>query len=128
MNYIVPIHTVDVSGEELIAATTHKKPDRREPEAAIRTLIWWAGDDPHREGLHGKPDRVVRWYEEFITGYVSNPIEILGPSFEETDGYDEIVLLKSVECSSHCNHHMVPIIGFAHVAHISNNRVVGISK
>ena len=128
MNYIVPIHTVDVSGEELIAAATHKKPDQREPAAAIRTLIWRAGDDPHREGLHGTPDRVVRSYEEFFTGYLSDPIEILSRSFEETDGYDEMVLLKNVEFSSHCNHHMVPIIGFAHVAYFSNSRFVGISK
>ena len=78
--------------------------------------------------MHGTPDRVVRSYEEFFTGYVSDPIEILSRSFEETDGYDETVLLKNVEFSSHCNHHMVPIIGFAHVAYISNNRFVGISK
>ena len=82
MNYIVPIHTVGVSGEEFIAATTHKKPDQREPEAAIQTLIWRTGDDPHREGFHGTPDRVVRSYDEFFTGYVSDQIEILSRSFE----------------------------------------------
>jgi len=102
--------------------------NRAAAEAAVRTLIEWAGDDPDREGLRDTPQRVVRSYEEFFAGYMQEPGEMLRRTFEETDGYDEIVLLKNVSFESHCEHHMVPIIGVAHVAYVPHNRVVGISK
>jgi len=104
------------------------RPSRAEAEAAVRTLIRWAGDDPDREGLAGTPDRVVRAYREFFSGYEQDPREILARTFEETDGYDEIVLLRDIRLESHCEHHMVPIIGRAHVAYLPARRVVGISK
>jgi GTP cyclohydrolase I len=104
------------------------RPSREEAEAAVRTLIRWAGDDPDREGLLGTPDRVVRSYEEFFSGYVDDPVQILERTFEEVEGYDEIVLLRDIRFESHCEHHMVPIVGKAHVAYLPNRRVVGISK
>ena len=104
------------------------KPSREEAEAAVRTLIQWAGDDPDREGLVGTPDRVVRSYEEFFAGYAQDPEEILKRTFEETDGYDEMVLLRDIRFESHCEHHMVPILGKAHIAYMPKKRVVGISK
>ena len=103
-------------------------PTREEAEEAVRTLIRWAGDDPGREGLRETPDRVVRAYEEFFCGYHDDPVEILRRTFEETDGYDEMVLLRDIRLESHCEHHMVPIIGKAHVAYLPARRVVGISK
>ena len=104
------------------------KPTRKEAEEAVRTLIRWAGDDPEREGLAGTPDRVLRSYEEFFAGYAIDPVALLERTFEETDGYDEIVLLRDIRLESHCEHHMVPIIGRAHVAYLPHRRVVGISK
>ena len=104
------------------------KPSREEAEEAVRTLIRWAGDDHTREGLVGTPDRVVRSYEEFFCGYDADPEEILKRTFEETDGYDEMVILRDIRFESHCEHHMVPILGKAHIAYMPNNRVVGISK
>jgi len=111
-----------------LAPAPKGKPSRAEAEAAVRTLIQWAGDDPEREGLLGTPDRVVRSYEEFYAGYDQDPVELLHRTFEETDGYDEIVLLRDIRLESHCEHHMVPILGKAHVAYLPNKRVVGISK
>jgi GTP cyclohydrolase I len=104
------------------------RPTRVEAEAAVRTLIRWAGDDPNREGLKGTPGRVVRAYEEFFKGFRQDPADLLQRTFEEVNGYDEIVLLKDIGFESHCEHHMVPIIGKAHVAYLPHNRVVGISK
>ncbi len=104
------------------------KPSRAEAEQAVRTLIRWAGDDPAREGLIDTPKRVASAYEEFFAGYDADPVEILKRTFEETDGYDEIVVLKDIRLESHCEHHMVPIIGVAHVAYLPHRRVVGISK
>lgn len=104
------------------------RPSRVEAEAAVRTLIRWAGDDPNREGLVDTPSRVVRSYEEFFAGYASEPAETLRRTFEETDGYDEMVVLKDIRFESHCEHHMVPILGKAHVAYLPKRRVVGISK
>jgi len=104
------------------------RPSQTEAEDAVRTLIRWAGDDPTREGLIDTPTRVVRAYDEFFAGYGSDPVEILQRTFEETDGYDEIVVLKDIRLESHCEHHMVPIIGVAHVAYLPHRRVVGISK
>ncbi|MEE2746475.1 MAG: GTP cyclohydrolase I FolE [Pseudomonadota bacterium] len=104
------------------------RPTRSEAEEAVRVLIRWAGDNPIRPGLLGTPDRVVRSYEEFYRGYTIEPEELLGRTFDETDGYDEIVVLKDIPFASHCEHHMAPIIGIAHVAYLPNKRVVGISK
>ena len=108
--------------------TNPSRPTREEAEEAVRTLLRWAGDDPAREGLLGTPDRVVRSYEEFFAGYHEDPVELLKRTFEETDGYDEMVLLRDIRLESHCEHHMVPIIGKAHVAYLPGHRVVGISK
>ena len=105
-----------------------KRPSRSEAEAAVRTLIQWAGDDPDREGLLGTPSRVVRSYEEFFSGYGEDPVAILQRTFEETDGYDEMVVLRDIRFESHCEHHMVPIIGRAHIAYLPRQRVIGISK
>ncbi len=104
------------------------RPSRTEAEAAVRTLIRWAGDNPEREGLLGTPDRVVRSYEEFFSGYDEDPAQMLERTFEETDGYDEMVILRDIRLESHCEHHMVPIIGRLHVAYLPDRRVVGISK
>ena len=110
------------------AAHSTDRPTREAAEEAVRTLLLWAGDDPTREGLVGTPDRVVRAYEEFFAGYDLDPVMMLERTFEETDGYDEIVLLRDIRMESHCEHHMVPIIGRAHVAYPPHRRVVGISK
>ena len=105
-----------------------RRPSREEALEAVRTLLRWAGDDPDREGLLGTPDRVVRSYAEFFSGYDEDPVALLQRTFEETDGYDEIVTLKDIRFESHCEHHMAPIIGKVHIAYLPNNRVVGISK
>ncbi len=105
-----------------------RKPDRETAEQAVRTLIAWAGDDPEREGLIDTPSRVVRAYESFFCGYGQHPGELLNTTFEEVQGYDEIVAVKNIRLESHCEHHMVPIIGTAHVAYLPSNRIVGISK
>ena len=97
------------------------KPTRAEAEAAIRTLIQWAGDDPDREGLIDTPSRVVRSYEEFYQGYTADPRALLERTFEEVEGYDEIVFLRDIRFESHCEHHMAPIIGRAHVAYLPND-------
>lgn len=107
---------------------TPAKPSREEAENAVRTLIRWAGDDPTREGLAGTPARVARAFEEFFGGYDEDPIEVLQRTFEETGGYDEMVVLRDMRFESHCEHHMAPIIGRAHIAYLPNKRVVGISK
>jgi len=109
-------------------ATTTRRPSREEAEAAVRTLLLWAGDDPDREGLVDTPARVARAYEEFFAGYAQDPVELLARTFEETDGYDEMVVLRDIRMESHCEHHVVPIIGRAHVAYLPHKRVVGISK
>ena len=109
-------------------ASTPPRPTRAEAEQAVRTLILWAGDNPDREGLGDTPSRVVRSYEEFYAGYQQDPIEILRTTFEETEGYDEMVVLKDITFESHCEHHMVPVIGKAFVAYLPDKRVVGISK
>lgn len=103
-------------------------PTREEAEAAIRTLLRWAGDDPNREGLRDTPSRVARAYQEFFVGYGTDPFALLERTFEETDGYDEIVLLRDIRLESTCEHHMAPIIGRVHVAYLPHRRVVGISK
>ncbi len=104
------------------------RPSREQAEEAVRTLIRWAGDDPTREGLLGTPDRVVRSYEEFFAGYSDDPVALLERTFEEVEGYDEMVLLRDIRIESHCEHHMVPIIGKIHIGYLPDRRVVGISK
>lgn len=103
-------------------------PSREDAENAVRTLISWAGDNPNREGLKDTPSRVVSAYKEFFSGYSVDTNEILGKTFEEIEGYDDIVLLKNMRFESHCEHHMVPFIGIAHIAYLPDRKVVGISK
>ncbi len=105
-----------------------QKPSREEAQAAVETLIRWAGDDPGREGLKGTPDRVVRAYEEFFAGYDDDPVAYLSRTFEEVEDYDEMVVLREIRVESHCEHHLLPIIGCAHVAYLPQRRVIGISK
>jgi GTP cyclohydrolase IA len=105
-----------------------KRPSRAEAEEAVRTLIAWAGDDPSREGLADTPSRVVESYSEFFAGYGGDPYEILSRTFEDVEGYDDLVMLRDIRLESHCEHHMLPIIGVAHIAYLPRGRVVGISK
>ena len=104
------------------------KPSREEAEEAVRTLICWTGDDPEREGLIETPKRVVKAYEEFFEGYDIDPEEVLQKTFEEVQGYDDAVIVRNIRVESYCEHHIVTILGVAHVGYIPNNRVVGISK
>ena len=104
------------------------KPSREEAMEAVKTLISWAGDDPSREGLIDTPKRVVKAYEEFFAGYKKDPADVLGKTFEDVKGYDDIVFLRDINIETHCEHHMVPILGKAHVAYLPKNKVVGISK
>ena len=109
-------------------ATKDQRPSRDEAEDAVRTLLRWAGEDPNREGLLDTPSRVTKAYGEWFRGYNEDPAEILKRTFEEVDGYDEMVVLKDIRFESFCEHHMAPIIGHAHVGYIPTDRVVGISK
>lgn len=104
------------------------RPSREEAEEAVRVLLRWTGDDVNRPGLKGTPDRVVRAYDEYFSGYGDDPYKILGRTFDETDGYDEMVVLKDIPFSSHCEHHIAPILGKVHIAYLPKVRVVGISK
>jgi GTP cyclohydrolase I len=104
------------------------KPTREEAEAAVHTLLRWAGDDPAREGLKDTPARVVRAYEDWFSGYADDPVSFLQRTFEEVDGYDEMVVLRDIRFESHCEHHLAPIIGRAHVGYLPDRKVVGISK
>lgn len=104
------------------------RPSREEAERAVRTLIAYAGDDPAREGLRDTPKRVVGAYDEFFAGYNDDPIEVLSRTFDDVGGYDDIVMLRDIELNSHCEHHMVPFIGKAHIAYFPTDRVVGLSK
>ena len=116
------------SGKVPAANAPSTRPTKEAAEEAVRTLSRWAGDDPEREGLNDTPSRVVRAYEEFFAGYSEDPMEILQRTFKEVDGYDEMVVLRDIRFESHCEHHMAPIIGRAHVAYLPRRRVVGISK
>ena len=104
------------------------RPSKDQAEEAVRTLLAYSGDDSEREGLKDTPSRVIRSFDEFYSGYLKDPVEILERTFEETNGYDEMVLLKNIMFVSHCEHHMAPIIGKVHVAYLPRGRVVGISK
>ena len=105
-----------------------KRPTREEAEAAVRTLIAWTGDDPDREGLLETPKRVVKAYEEWFSGYNDDPAKVLGKKFEDVQGYDDMVLLTNIDVESHCEHHIAPVLGVAHVAYLPTKAVVGISK
>ncbi len=105
-----------------------RKPSRKQAEQAIETLLLWAGEDPRREGLVDTPKRVAEAYKDWFSGYKSNPVQYLRRTFEEVEGYDEMIVLRDIEFESHCEHHMAPIIGKAHVGYLPRNKVVGISK
>ena len=120
-----------VSDEIIHTESTNNKvakPSREEAMEAVKTLISWAGDDPSREGLAETPKRVVKAYEEFFAGYEQDALKVLGKTFEDVNGYDDIVFLRDINIDSHCEHHMVPIAGKAHVAYLPKSKVVGISK
>lgn len=110
------------------AIPTDVRPSREAAEEAVRVLIRWAGDDPAREGLRGTPDRVTRAYQEIFSGYDENPVEYLKSTFEEIEKYDEMVVLQDIRLESHCEHHMMPIVGTIDIAYLPDRRVVGISK
>tara|TARA_Y100001978_G_scaffold198476_1_gene210975 strand:+ start:393 stop:1061 length:669 start_codon:yes stop_codon:yes gene_type:complete len=126
--YIVPPDDHISPKSSPISAGENTPPTRSEAEEAVRILIKWMGDDPTREGLIDTPKRVINSYGELFSGYTQDPREILERTFEETDGYGDIVLLKDIRVESYCEHHLIPITGVAHVAYIPENRVVGISK
>ncbi|MCK7592322.1 GTP cyclohydrolase I FolE [Pseudomarimonas salicorniae] len=105
-----------------------ERPDREAAEAAVRTLLRWAGDDPAREGLRDTPARVARAFEDWFSGYAVDPEEYLARTFEEVAGYDELIVLRDIQFESHCEHHLAPIIGHAHVGYLPDDKVVGISK
>ena len=114
--------------KDVVRADAIKRPSRKEAEDAVRTLLAWTGDDPAREGLLDTPKRVVKAYEEFFAGYEMDPVDVLSRTFEDVQGYDDIVMLRDIDVESHCEHHMVPILGIAHVAYMPTSKVVGISK
>jgi GTP cyclohydrolase I len=122
LNILIPADKLSKSDSPMA------RPSRTEAEAAVRTLLARAGEDTAREGLLDTPARVVRSYEEFFRGYAEDPVALLARTFEEIEGYDEMVVLRDIRVESHCEHHMVPIIGRAHVAYLPGTRVVGISK
>ena len=105
-----------------------RRPSRAEAEAAVRTLIGWAGDDPDREGLRDTPRRVTDAFEEYFAGYRLDPAEVLSKTFDEAGGYDDLVMLRDIRVESHCEHHLAPFLGVAHVAYLPNGRILGISK
>lgn len=111
-----------------LAGAAKTQPTREEAEEAVRTLIAWAGDDPSREGLLDTPKRVVKAYEEWFSGYQADPLKALGKTFEDVQGYDDMVMLTNIDVESHCEHHLAPILGVAHVAYLPSKAVVGISK
>jgi len=119
------VHALDRARASL---SETQRPARAEVESAVRTIIRWTGEDPDRDGLRETPARVTRAFEEFFAGYGQDPVEILKKTFEEIEGYDEMIVLRGIRFESHCEHHMAPIIGQAWVAYIPNGRVVGISK
>jgi GTP cyclohydrolase I len=122
------VNALSNNSEEDKAKKKQARPTQEEAEAAVRTLLLWAGDDPDREGLLETPQRVAKAYREMFAGYDMDPHEVLDRTFEEVAGYDDIVLVKDISFHSHCEHHMVPIIGKAHVAYLPDNRVLGLSK
>ena len=105
-----------------------RRPSRRKAEEAVETLLLWAGENPGREGLNDTPKRVAAAYEDWFSGYREDPVQFLQRTFEEVEGYDEMIVLRDITFESHCEHHMAPIIGVAHVGYLPSNKVVGISK
>src|SRR5262249_31772905 len=122
--------TAAVAATAAKAGTAERLPEvtQAQAEDAVRTLLRWSGDDPRREGLRDTPTRVVRAYRDWFSGYLSDPADYLRRTFEEVEGYDEMIVLRGIEFESHCEHHMAPIIGRAHVGYLPTNKVVGISK
>ena len=114
--------------DTVLNSSTKRTPSRQEAEQAVDVLLRWIGEDPAREGLVGTPSRVVRAWKEFCSGYQENPAQLLERTFEEVEGYDDMVMLRNIRLESHCEHHLVPILGIAHIAYLPNQRVVGISK
>ena len=121
-------NTKRTAAKKPVKKTLVKKPSNAEAEKAVRTLISFVGEDPNREGLLDTPKRVVKAYQDWYGGYSQDPKEVLNKTFSEIEGYDEIIMLKDIRVESHCEHHMAPFIGSAHVAYLPNKRVVGISK
>ncbi|NTF59372.1 GTP cyclohydrolase I FolE [Agrobacterium rhizogenes] len=119
---------MDVIVKNFPQVTASERPSQEEAEDAVRVLLYWAGADPHREGLLETPARVAKAYRELFSGYGMNPEDVLSRTFEEVSGYDDIVLVRDIPFFSHCEHHMVPIIGRAHIAYLPNGRVLGLSK
>lgn len=117
-----------MTSETIKTAASNERPSRDEAEAAIRTLIEWAGDDPEREGLVDTPKRVAKAFEEFFAGYAQDPEEVLSRTFEDVERYDEMVMLRGIHFESHCEHHIVRIKGLAHVAYFPDKKIVGLSK
>ena len=122
-----PKAATDTSSAVLKSSKT-RTPTRQEAEQAIDVLLRWIGEDPSREGLAGTPSRVVRAWTEFCSGYLENPAQMLERTFEEVEGYDDMVMLRNIRLQSHCEHHLVPILGVAHIAYVPNRRFVCISK
>jgi GTP cyclohydrolase I len=120
--------TIKIPSALALADGVVKRPSRMEAEAAVRTLIAWAGDDPDREGLADTPKRVVKAYRELYAGYGQDPAEALTRTFDEVGGYDEIVLIRDIPFASHCEHHMMPFFGKAHIAYLPQDGVIGLSK
>ena len=110
------------------ARRTVRRPSRAEAEEAVRTLLAWAGDDPEREGLRDTPKRVAAAYEEYFSGYGADPVEALSRTFEDVGGYDDMIMLRDIRVESHCEHHIAPFVGVAHIAYLPQRRVVGLSK
>jgi GTP cyclohydrolase I len=115
-------------GAQIVRARTVQRPSQEEAEAAVRTLLAWAGDDPQREGLLDTPKRVAKAFREYFSGYEEDAADVLSRTFEEVGGYDDIVMLRDIEFNSHCEHHIAPFVGRAHVAYLPTHSVVGISK
>lgn len=107
---------------------TAPRPSTQEVEAAVRTLLRWTGDDPDREGLRDTPRRVARVYGEFFAGYQEDALQVFGTTFEEAGDYDDVIVVRNIRFESHCERHMVPIVGMAHIAYLPDRRVVGLSK
>jgi GTP cyclohydrolase I len=123
---LIPGHSGSV--EAGVSENPVERPSRSEAEDAVRTLLRWAGENPGREGLLDTPKRVVKAYEQLFAGYHQDPDEVLGTVFEEVEGYDDMVLVRDIDFASHCEHHMVPFVGKAHIAYYPNGGVVGLSK
>ena len=124
----IPVPAADAAIGRNPTRPSASRPSAEEAREAVRTLLRWAGDDPDREGLRDTPERVVRAYKEWFAGYAEDPVSTLRQTFEETNGYDEMIVLRDIRVESFCEHHIAPVIGKAHVAYLPNQRIIGISK